>query len=78
MKTTYSYENAQGSVSPHSRPERRRKQHVFQMEEAAVAEKLVEEVAMTHSEMQSVFSEGVPALVAEAALYFVGQENLFE
>jgi hypothetical protein len=78
MKTTYSYENAQGNVSPHSRPERRRKQHVFQMEEVAVAEKLVEEVAMTHSEMQCVFSEGVPALVAEAALYFVGQENSFE
>ena len=77
-KTTYSYGNAQGDVSPHSRPKRRRKQHVFQMEEVAVAENLVEEVAMTHSEMQCVFSEGVPALVVEAVLYFVGQENLFE
>lgn len=73
-KTTYSYENAQGNVSPHSRPERRRKQHVFQMEEEAVAENLVEEVAMTHSEMQYVFSEGVPALVAEGVPYFVGKE----
>jgi len=35
------------------------------MEEEAVAEKLVEEVAMTHSEMQCEFSEGVPALVKE-------------
>jgi hypothetical protein len=74
---TYFYENAQG-VSPHSRPKRQRKQHVFQMEEAAVAEKLVEEAAMTHSEMQCVFSEGAPALAAEAVLYFVGKENLFE
>jgi hypothetical protein len=48
------------------------------MEEEAVEEKLAEEAAMAHSEMQCVFSEGVPALVAEAALYFVGQENLFE
>jgi len=73
-----SYENAQENVSPRSRPKRRRKQHVFQMEEEAVEEKLAEEAAMAHSEMQCVFSEGVPALVAEAALYFVGQENLFE
>jgi hypothetical protein len=35
------------------------------MEEGGVAGKLVEEVAMTHSEMQCVFSEGVPALVVE-------------
>jgi hypothetical protein len=48
------------------------------MEEVAVAEKLLEEVAMTHSEMQCVFSEGVLALVVQAVLYFVGQENLFE
>ena len=70
----------QGNVSPHSRPKRRRKQHVFQMEEEAVAERLVEEVVMTHSEMQCVFSEGAPAPVAEAeaVLYFVGQENFFE
>jgi hypothetical protein len=46
--------------------------------EAAVAQKLVEEVAMTHSEMQCVSSEGVPALVAEVVLHFVGQGNLFE
>jgi hypothetical protein len=78
MKRTYFYENVQGDVGPHSRLERWWKQHVFQMEEEAVAEKLVDEVAMTHSEMQCVFSEGVPALVAKAALYFVGQENLFE
>ena len=76
-KTTYPYENARRNVNAHSRPERRRKQHVFQMEEEAVAEDLAEE-AMTHSEMQCVFSEAVPALVAEAVLYFVGQENLFE
>lgn len=77
-KTTYSYENALGNVSPRSRPKRRRKQHVFQMEEEAVAEKLVEVVVMRHSEMQCVFSEEVPALVAQVVLYFVGQENLFE
>lgn len=78
---TYSYENAQGvaqgDVSAHSRPERRQKQDVFQMEEA-VAQKLVVVVAMTHSEIQYVFSEGVPVQVVEAVLYFVGQENLFE
>lgn len=33
------------------------------MEEEAVEERLVEEVVMTRSEMQCVFSEGVPALV---------------
>ena len=77
-KTTYSYENAQRNVSSHSRPKRRRKQHVFRMEEEAVAEKLVEEAAMAHFEMQCVFLEGGPARVAEAALYFVGQEGLFE
>jgi len=75
---TYSYENAQGDVNPHLQPKGRRKQHVFQMEVAAVAEQLVEVVAMTHSEMQCVFSEGVPAQVAQAVLYSVGQENLFE
>jgi len=48
------------------------------MEEEAVAEKLVEVVVMRHSEMQCVFSEEVPALVAQVVLYFVGQENLFE
>jgi hypothetical protein len=42
-----------------------------------VVEKLVG-IAMTHSEIPCVFSEGVRALVAEAALYLVGQENLFE
>lgn len=75
---TYSYENVQGDVSSHSRPKRRRKQHVFQMEEEAVAERLVEEVAMTHSEMQCVFSEEGLAQVVQGVLYFVGQENLFE
>lgn len=77
MKNTYSYENAQGNVHPHLRPKRRRKQHVFQMGEVAVAEELLK-VAVTHSEMQCVFSDGALAPVAEAVLYFVGQENLFE
>jgi hypothetical protein len=47
------------------------------MEEVVAAEMLVEEVAMTRSEMQCVFSEGGPAQVVQAVLYFVGQENLF-
>lgn len=76
-ENTYSYENAQGVVHPHLRPKRRRKQHVFQMGEVAVAEKLLE-VAMTHSGMRCVFSIGVLAPVAEAVLYFVEQGNLFE
>jgi len=46
------------------------------MEVVAVAEKLVVEVAMTHYEIQCVFSEEVD--LAEAVLYFAGQENLFE
>lgn len=46
------------------------------MEVVAVAEKLAVEVAMTHSEIQCVFLEEVA--LAEAVLYFAGQENLFE
>jgi hypothetical protein len=48
------------------------------MEEEAAAETLVEEIAMTHSVMRCVFSEGEPAQVAKAVLHFVEQENLFE
>jgi hypothetical protein len=48
------------------------------MEEGPVPETFVEEVAITHSEMQCVFSEGEPAQVAKVVLHFVGQENLFE